>query len=100
MIKGIFSESFWYMLPILSSITVTVTGIINSKFNITKGFLPQLISWIVGAVLGVGGWYFDYVQVGDPTWLSVVVLCGCIGLVSNGIYDVPAIKSLVDKLRK
>ena len=41
-IKGIFSENFWWIAPILMSLTVAITGVINGAFKIVKGMWPQL----------------------------------------------------------
>jgi hypothetical protein len=38
------------------------------------------------------------VPLGEPTWLAIVCLCGVVGLSSNGIYDIPFIKNLIDKM--
>ena len=94
----LFTDAFWYYAPILASLTVTVTGAINGKFNITSGIWPQIVSWIVGAVLTVGAWFLGFVPLGEPTWLAVVCLCGVVGLSSNGIYDIPTIKEFIDHL--
>jgi uncharacterized membrane protein len=32
----------------------------------------------------------------EPAWLYVLIQGVCIGLVSNGIYDIPAIKKLYE----
>ena len=93
----LFTTEFWYYAPILSMLTVTIAGAINGKFNITNGFWPQLVAWITGAVLTVGGWFLGLIPLGQPTWLAVVCLCAVVGLSSNGIYDIPFIKSIIDK---
>jgi len=36
-IKGIFSEAFWYIAPLLMALTVAIAGVINGAFKITKG---------------------------------------------------------------
>lgn len=95
----LFTTEFWYYAPILSTLTVMIAGAINGKFNITKGFGPQLVSWIVGSALSVGGWFLGLIPLGAPTWLAVVCLCAVVGLSSNGIYDIPFIKGIIDKLR-
>ena len=94
-INGIFSEAFWYIAPILASITVTLTGVINGLFKISKGIWPQIVSWIVGACLSVGAYFLKFIEMGDPQWLGVVALCIVVGLSSNGIYDIPTIKAWV-----
>ena len=95
---ALFTTEFWYYAPILASLTVTIAGAINGKFNITEGFWPQLVSWVVGAVLTVGSWFLGFIPLGEPTWLAVVCLCAVVGLSSNGIYDIPYIQNLVDKM--
>ena len=93
----LFTTDFWYMASSLSAVTVFIAGLINSKFNIVNGFWPQLVAWITGSVLSVASWFFGLVAVGEPTWVAVIVLCGVVGLSSNGIYDIPTIKNFIDK---
>lgn len=94
-IYGIFSESFWWVAPILMTLTVAITGVFNGFLEI-KGFWKQLISWLVGAGLSVGAWALKMVTFGDPVWLGIVALCIVVGLSSNGVYDIPTIKAFVD----
>ena len=94
----LFTTEFWYFAPILSTITVMIAGAINGKFKITDGIWPQIVAWVTGSVLTVGGWFLGLIPLGEPTWLAIVCLCGVVGLSSNGIYDIPFIKSIVDKL--
>ena len=72
-INGIFSEAFWWIAPILMTLTVALAG-----------------------VLSVGAWALKLIAFGDPVWLGVVCLCVVVGLSSNGVYDIPAIKAFVD----
>ena len=93
---GIFSESFWYIAPILVSMTVGLSGLINQGFKIEKGWLKQLISWVIGAALSVGAWGIKVITFGNPVWLGVVALCIVVGLSSNGLYDIPTIKNWIN----
>jgi hypothetical protein len=93
---GIFSESFWYVAPLLMTITVALSGVINQGFKINGAIWRQLISWVVGSGLSVGAYFLKLVTMGDPQWLGVVALCVVVGLSSNGIYDIPTIKGWVD----
>ena len=97
--ETLFTTDFWYMAPILSSITVIIASAINNQFGIKK-FWAQLVSWGVASVLGVGTWALNLIALGTPTWLSVVCLCVVVGLSSNGIYDIPTIKDYVNKFFK
>lgn len=96
-IKGIFSESFWYVAPLLMTLTVAIAGVINGAFKITKGMWPQVVAWAVGALLSVATWALQLIEFGQPVWLGVVMLAVVVGLSSNGVYDIPTIKAFVDK---
>lgn len=96
-INGIFSESFWYVAPLLMAATVSLAGVINGAFKIVNGMWPQIVAWIVGAALSVLAWALQLVQFGQPVWLGIVMLSVVVGLSSNGVYDIPTIKAFVDK---
>ena len=96
-IKGIFSEAFWYIAPLLMSATVAIAGLINGALKITKGMWPQVVAWAVGAALSVCAWALKLIEFGDPVWLGVVMLAIVVGLSSNGVYDIPTIKAFVDR---
>lgn len=98
-IIGIFSESFWYIAPILVTLTTAITGLINQAISTAwemPAWLKQLISWIIGAGLACGAWGLKLVTFGEPIWLGVVCLCVVVGLSSNGIYDIPAIRKWIE----
>lgn len=95
-ITGIFSESFWWVAPILVTMTTALAGLINQGLKVQKGWLKQLISWLLGAGLSVGAWVLKVVTFGNPVWLGVVCLCLVVGLSSNGVYDVPTIKNWIN----
>lgn len=94
---GIFSESFWWVAPLLVSLTTALTGTITQGFKITKGWLKQLISWIIGSGLSCAAWGLKFIIFSDPVWLGVVCLCLVVGLAANGVYDIPFIKAFIDK---
>ena len=96
-IKGIFSETFWYIAPLLMTLTVALAGAINGAFKIKKGMWPQIVAWVVGALLAVAAWALQLIEFGEPVWLGVVMLAIVVGLSSNGVYDIPTIKAFVDK---
>lgn len=96
LIAGIFSMSFWYIAPILVTLTTAITGLINQGFKVKPAWARQLISWVMGSGLSVGAWALKVITFGNPVWLGVVCLCVVVGLASNGIYDIPTIKNFVD----
>lgn len=94
--ETLFTTEFWYYAPIISTLTATIAGAINGKFNIS-GFYSQLVAWITGTILSIASWFIGIVHVGEPAWISLTFLCVIVGLSSNGIYDIPFIKGLIDK---
>lgn len=96
MIIGIFSESFWYVAPVLVTLTTAIAGLINQGCKVSKAWLKQLISWTIGSGLSVGAWALKLITFGNPVWLGVVCLCIVVGLSSNGIYDIPTIKNWIN----
>ena len=93
---GIFSESFWYIAPILVTLTTGLSGLINQSIKIDKGWIKQIISWVIGACFSVGAWGLKVITFGNPVWLGVVCLCVVVGLASNGFYDIPTIKNWIN----
>jgi hypothetical protein len=94
-ITEIFNDAFWYMAPILVALSTAVTGVINQLFKIADNW-KQPISWIVGAGLSCGSIAIG--MLGENIgWPSYVALSAVVGLGSNGIYDINAIHSWIDK---
>ena len=102
-ITGIFSEAFWYIAPILVTMTTFIAGLINQglvdKFVPSKhrAWLKQLISWVLGAGLSCAAWGLKVIAFGNPVWLGVVCLCVVVGLASNGVYDIPFMRGWIEK---
>lgn len=93
---GIFSTSFWYVAPLLVTLTTALAGLINQGFKIQQAWLKQLISWVIGAGLSVAAWALNLMVFGAPVWLSVTCLAVVVGLASNGVYDIPTIKNFIN----
>lgn len=94
-----------------------ITGAINGAFNVQKGWVKHLISWLVAVVAGVitavtGGLGTVVVEAlaaavaagtltaAGSTWITVAIgaVCGLVaGGASNGLYDWEAVSSIVDK---
>lgn len=102
-ITGIFSEAFWYIAPILVTMTTFIAGLINqgfiNKFVPAKhhAWLKQLIAWVLGAGLSCAAWGLKVIAFGNPVWLGVICLCVVVGLASNGVYDIPFMRGWIEK---
>lgn len=95
-IVGIFSESFWWVAPILVSLTTALAGVINQGLKVGPSWLKQLISWVLGTGLSVAAWALKVITFGTPVWLGVVCLCVVVGLASNGFYDISVIRNWIN----
>lgn len=87
-------------VPSLIAGNTVLTGAINGAFNIQKGWVMHLISWIVavvaGAIVGLTGGLTVFAE----AWANVVfgAVCGLVaGGASNGLYDWSAIANIIDK---
>ncbi len=94
-ITEIFNDAFWYVAPILIAACTAVTGVINQLFNISEKW-KQPVSWITGTVLSCGTIALGFLgsNIGWPSYVAMSVI---VGLSSNGIYDINAIKEWIDK---
>ena len=90
-ILGLFSSDFLWVLPLCAVLTIIITGLISRIFGIKLSWLKQQISWIVGAILALVACEFQLILLGYPERQAAVCLCVVVGLVSNGIYDIPII---------
>ncbi len=89
-------ESMWYIIPILASITMAGTQALKTKFSMNSVW-TQITSWIISVALSVIGWYTGIAPVGEPTWLSLIALGMCVGLISNGIFDIKTIQEFIKR---
>lgn len=96
-VAGIFSESFWYIAPIIVTLTTTIAGLINQWFKVKKSWLRQVIAWAVASAFSVAAWGFHFIYFGQPVWVGIVALCIVTGLSSNGFYDITAIRNFINK---
>jgi len=92
-----FTENFWATAALLGTMATTIAGAINGKLN-PNAVWRQVIAWVVSVGLTVGGYFLGLIQLADPVWLTMVATGLIVGLVSNGVYDIPAIKSLIQRI--
>ena len=98
-ILNFFSDNFWATCTMLSSLTVVVTGYINRLLK-TNNIWKQIVSWVISILLTVCGYFAGIVTLNEPIWLTIIFTGIIVGLSSNGIYDIPKIKSFINNLSK
>ena len=96
-ILAFFTENFWATAALLGSMSTAIAGAINGKLNPNK-IWRQVIAWIVAIALTVGGYFLGFVQLANPVWLTMTATGLIVGLVSNGVYDIPFIQSFIQRI--
>ena len=94
-VVGIFSDAFWYIAPLIVTLTTAIAGFINQQFKIQNDTVKQVIAWALSSLLSVASWLLKFIAFGSPVWVGVVALCIVTGLSSNGFYDIKVIKKFI-----
>lgn len=89
-----FNENFWVVATLISVLTVPITSLINSKFEL-KAIWKQVIAWGTSILLTVGVYFSGIATFNEPVWLSIPLTGIVCGLSANGIYDIPTIKQFI-----
>lgn len=98
-IINFFSDNFWATCTMLSTITVIIAGYLNEFFKTNK-IWKQVVSWVTSIVLTIAGYFAGTITLNEPVWLTIILTGVIVGLSSNGIYDIPKVKELVNKITK
>ncbi|MFP4025758.1 MAG: hypothetical protein ACLFVR_14640 [Thiohalospira sp.] len=90
-------ETVYLNFPALVTATIGLTQFINGKFEL-KHFAAQVVSWGMGVLLTVIGYYADDglgFLAGLELWQMILTAIG-VSLASNGFYD--AVKYFLEYL--
>ena len=92
-----FSENFWATALSLGTISTMIAGVFNGWLKPNKVW-RQVIAWIISIGLTVCFYFLKFVVVADPVWLSLTATGLVVGLVSNGVYDIPTMEKFVENI--
>lgn len=84
----------------VSLLTTFVAAFLNGILEVNKGIYKQLIAWLVAIVLMVVTDLLNFGFAADFPYLLAVIYGFMVGLVANGVFDVPFIKSILDKVEE
>lgn len=89
-------EMYWAIFGAIAAIATAVAATINGWFKAT-GFWKQFVAWVSALGLTFAAWGLGFIPaLGTPEWLWVGLQGVCVGLVSNGIYDIPFVKKIYE----
>ena len=92
-----FNEIFWNVVGFLTLSTTFISGIISNTLKVKKGKNKQIISWIVAIILSCVVVFCKMVSLPEPLWMEAISLAIITALSSNGVYDIPTIKNVINK---
>lgn len=82
----------------IAVLTAFVAAFLNGLLKVTQNFLKQLVAWAVAIILLVVTDLLNFGYAADFPILLAVVHGFAAGLVSNGVFDVPFMKGILDKI--
>jgi len=91
-----FNDTFWATATLISLLTLPITNLINSKFEL-NGIWKQVIAWATSIILTIVAYFGELTTFNNPIWLSIPLTGIICGLSANGIYDIPIIKEFIKK---
>jgi len=92
-------ENYWTLFAAIVAVVSAVAAALIKLFKVKAGWLKQVISWLVAIGLTFAAWAIGMLpSLGEPAWFYVLIQGVCVGLVSNGFYDIPAIRKFYEWL--
>lgn len=93
------NPSIWFAsLAGIALLTAFLTALFNGWLKITKPFVKQLIAWAVAIILTVLSDLFNFGYAKDFTIVFAIVNGFAAGLAANGVFDIPILKAILDKI--
>lgn len=87
------NELYWVIFAAVATVASSLSAAIIGGFGIKIVWAKRLISWASAVALTFGAWAIHLLPgLGEPAWVFVLLQGICIGLTSNGIYSIEAIK--------
>jgi hypothetical protein len=91
-------EKWFLSFGAISLLTAFLAAFLNGVLKVTKNFVKQLVAWIVAIILVVGSDLLNFGYAAQfPILLAVIHGFGA-GLASNGVFDIPIIKGVLDTI--
>jgi len=81
----------------IAAVTVFLAAAVNTLLK-TKGFVKQLVAWIIAIILLVIGNLVNMGFMAELSWLNTIIYGIAAGFLANGIFDMPLILSILKAL--
>lgn len=85
--------TYWEIFAAVALVASNMSAAIIGGCGVDIKWVRRLISWVVAIALTFGAWAINLLPgLGDPAWVFVLLQGVCIGVMSNGLYTIDAIK--------
>lgn len=93
-------SSYFGSLALLAGLATIITGYVNTHaLSKASGTIKQIVSWVVAVALAFVGQAKGLGIVADTDTLFTVINGVAIGLVSNGIFDITIVQSILEFIK-
>lgn len=93
-------SSYFGSLALLASLATIISGYINTHaLSTASGTIKQIVSWVVGVALAFVGSAKGLGIVADTNIVFTLLNGVAIGLVSNGIFDITLVQSVLEFIK-
>ena len=82
----------------VAAVTVFLAAFLNTLLK-TKGFVKQLVAWIISILLLVVGNLLNMGFMAELTWLNTIVYGVAAGFIANGIFDISTVQAILRALK-
>lgn len=83
----------------IAFLTAFLAAFLNAWLKITKGFYKQLISWAIAILILLIMCFANFGYAKDFVWWLAILHGFAAGLASNGVFDIPVLKAILDKIQ-
>jgi uncharacterized YccA/Bax inhibitor family protein len=93
----IMNPAQWFSsLAYIAALTAFLAAFFNGLLKVTKKFVKQLVAWAIGIILLIASNLLNFGYAAEQPILLSAVHGLAVGLVANGIFDIPIIKTILD----
>jgi len=93
----IMNPAKWFVdIGTVTVLIAFIAAFVNGLLKIVKGFPRQVIAWLIGIILVTGSDLLNFGYAAEYPILLAVINGFAAGLMSNGAYNVPWIKVLLE----
>ena len=93
-------NAYFETIGTIAALTVIIaTFLIDNVFKFVKRYPKMILTWLIAILLTAAGNLLNVGFVAEFPWLTTVIYGLGVGLVANGIFDVPMVQAFLELLK-